>query len=116
MNPKNELDKPKKKNFFIKMMEEIKSIFAKEPQQENKSSSQFLNDPLKNNIKMDNLNLEKKDINLNIDPSQTVEESEIIKRRSKHLVSDSLNDRLELDDLSYYDLKILYNELIRMKK
>lgn len=122
-NQKNELDKPRKKNIFFRMIEEIKNIFAKDPEEIKDKESQFLNDKLNFDFKSNEVNHqqnnkkeEKKDININIDPSQDVQESEIIKRRSKHLVIDSLNDRLELEDLSYYDLKILYNELLRNKK
>lgn len=122
-NQKNELDKPRKKNIFFRMIEEIKNIFAKDPEEIKDKESQFLNDKLNFDFKsnevshqQNNKKEEKKDININIDPSQDVQESEIIKRRSKHLVIDSLNDRLELEDLSYYDLKILYNELLRNKK
>ena len=157
INVKNELDKPRKKNIFARMIEEIKSIFAKEPDENIASSTSFVNmpeedknmfsifskkieannnnvqkgninqnmvDPNQNINGNENLNLNKNlnyiqkegtsvNKNINIDLSQSANESEIVKKRAKHLVEDSLNERLELEDLSYYDLKILFNELKR---
>lgn len=145
---KNELDKPIKKNIFIRMIEEIKSIFAKEPDENISNSSSFVNAPendkkpfslfskkknvnilnkdtheenitgntLESKIQNSNLNYIQKpgtsvNKNINIDLSQNANETEIVKKRAKHLVEDSLNERLELEDLSYYDLKILFNGL-----
>lgn len=143
INNNANLAKFKKKGFFTKIVEEIKSIFAKEPDENLISGSGFMNseddfkiskinqlsEKIENGIankkevtkninpKLNNIPEKAIDnnqnININIDPNKSANESEIVKRRAKHLVTDSLNERIELEDLSYYDLKILYNELIK---
>lgn len=130
------LVKFKKKGFFTKIVDEIKSIFAKEPDENLISGSAFMNNASNFNIsnideigagigntkvtkninpKLNNIPEKgidnNKNINIDINPNKSANESEIVKRRAKHLVTDSLNERIELEDLSYYDLKILYNEL-----
>lgn len=142
-NSNANLVKFKKKGFFTKIVDEIKSIFAKEPDENLISGSGFMNNESDFNISKineigigldnklsNNENVTKninpklnnipekgtdnnKNINIDIDPNKSANESEIVKRRAKHLVTDSLNERIELEDLSYYDLKILYNELIK---